>query len=825
MSHSNKKHCYEFGPFHLDLNKRVLSRGDETIALTPKATEILIMLVQNAGQLVEKDELLRKIWPDTFVEESNLTQNIFTLRKALGHNYAGPKYIETVTRRGYRFLAIVKAVETENDAEIFPPLEGTNSDEPIVAVLPFLNNTGNPELEYLVDGVTDNLINNLSRVSRLRVMSHSAISRYKAVEVDPCQVGRELQATAILIGQLHTNPGGAGISVEVVDSSTGWQLWGEKFDLRTRDLLQVQDTIRRQLLIALKLKLSDDEEKHVAVRYTQNGAAYQEYLEGRYHWGRYTRKGIEKAIGHFRQAIELDPNYALAYMAIIDCYLRLATNYLPPDEGRPRFVGQNSAGVNSDASERVRLRFEWDWRGVKRELRRADELKTNYPSAHQWYVAYELSKQLYRSSFAKRPTSKSLGGSAVKLMSQIPSVQLTPTEEIQTLCSVARDQIAIGNYEAARLVLLRWSTPGKWPKLNDLNPHAAADLLFTLGTLYAWHAATKHVMYGHKQAEIFLSGSIAIFEQLGVKTRSTEAKVELARCFYRQGLFDIARATLAEACPEIPDDELELKEYCVALWAAVEREAGRFNDALNVLRQAANGDGQAGNLDSARCHHELALTLKDLFISEGNEAQANEAKAHFEKALYIFEAVGDHRIAAAAENNLGFLLLNLGRFEESEMHLLHSKRMFLSVSDVVHEAQVKETLCRLYIKTQRYAQARQVIEEAIETLERTDGEAFLAEALRTAGIVAACQERYADAKKNLGAAYKVAERCGDKEGAGQALLIMFEEVKHLLDDSEKKDIVESLNRLLAGTQQTGLYARVARCVRELRNTNDKNGMN
>src|SRR5438874_1685200 len=176
MPHHNG-FCYDFGPYRLDSNERVLTRAGEIISLTPKATDILVLLVSNAGQLVEKDELLKQVWPDTFVEESNLTQNIFVLRRALGDERAGPRYIETVTRRGYRFIAEVRVVEAElhPEAETLASSAAEFTSRTIVAVLPFLNETRDEELEYLADGLTDNIINNLSRVSKLRVLSRSAV--------------------------------------------------------------------------------------------------------------------------------------------------------------------------------------------------------------------------------------------------------------------------------------------------------------------------------------------------------------------------------------------------------------------------------------------------------------------------------------------------------------------------------------------------------------------------------------------------------------------------------------------------------------------------
>ncbi len=806
MPHNNV--YYEFGPYQLNVNTRLLKRSGEKISLTPKAADILVLLVTRAGQLVEKDELLKEIWPNTFVEEANLSQNIFYLRKALGDDRVGPTYIETVTRRGYRFIANVRVFEAEEN-HLSNGVHDNNRQ--IVAVLPFLNSTGHLDWEYLADGLTDNLINNLSRVSKLRVMSHRAVVRFKAREVEPQQVGSELGSTVVLMGKLSLRNSRIAIGVELVDASTGWQLWGESFDSESQDILEIQDAITRQVLAALKLQLTGEEEKRVTARYTENAEAYQSYLEGRYHWSKYTRTGIDKAIGHFRHAIGLDPNYALAYSAIVDCYLRLATNYLPPEDDLPQPLPPQS-----DPDARIKLRFEWDWKTVELELRRANELKASYPSAHQWYVAYQNSKQIYKDSTSTGKKNFASKDGNPQITVQIPSTRLPAIEEVQILCAVARDQIAIGNYEAANLILRRWSMENAWPKLDRLNPYTAADLLLTLGTLLACIAGTKRVVHGHKHAEIFLSGSIALFEQLGIKTRSAEARIELARCFYRQGSFDIARSMLSDALSDLPEDEPELRTSGLALWGAVERDSGRFVDALTKLREALTV-GAIGDSFTARSYHELAITLKDLEVSEGLGDCTDEAELYFEKTLYVCEAIGNHRCSAAAENNFGFLLLSLGSFERAEQHLLRSRRFFACLLDHTREAQVNETLARLYLETKQYVVAQKVIQKAVDTLERTDGEALVAEALTTHGLVAARQGRQSEARKSWEAAYKVAERCGDDDRAGRALLVMLEELDDCLDLTEKSQAAEKLKRLLENTQQKGLQVRVRRCIDQLNN--------
>lgn len=822
MPHSNNL-CYQFGPYHLDLSNRMLTCNGEIISLTPKATEILIMLVKNAGQLVEKDELLTRIWADTFVEEANLTQNIFILRRALGDDRTGPKYIETVARRGYRFVGPVR---------VFDPAQNGSSAlaasiEPVVAVLPFLNSTGDRELEYLADGLTDNVINNLSRVSKLRVMSRSTVFRYRSKDADPRLSGRELGANVVLIGKINARASGLTIGVELVEVTTGWQLWGESFDSENKDLLQIQEVITKELLSALKLKLTGEEERHVTARYTDNAEAYQSYLEGRYHWSRYTKKGIEKAIQHFRRAIELDPNYALAYAAIVDCYLRLATNYLPPEHDTP--TPSESSDRIDESDQRVKLRFEWDWKSAERELRRANELKTDCPSALQWHAAYKTAQRLCKESrflnvrFSKRSEDQSstddrYSDPRQRLSIQFASIDLTISERVQVCCTIGRDQIDIGNCDAACRILSPWWLFGSWPALEELNQQCCADLLFTTGKIASFMANTRQLPRGQRHAQELLNGSIALFEQLGFRRSAAEGRIELAHCYYREGLFDIGRSTLVRVLDDLSEEDIELRSLSLTRLASLERDAGRLKDALARLMEAATMVEEAGPWASARWYIEIASTYKDLGVSEMVLSYFDQAKDFYFKALSEFQAIGHHRYVAVVENNIGLLLLSVGAVEEAEKYLLHSRRVFESFSDSFRGAQVNETLARLYIETKQYSLAQQVIERAIGTLELTDGEAYLAEALNTAGVVAIRQGRHLDAKKNFEAAYNVAERCGDNERAGLSLLIMFEEMGDQLEELEKVQILEKLQKRFAATQQKALQTRVENSLTSMRRT-------
>jgi len=795
---------------------RILTRDDDAISLTPKATEILLVLLKHAGQLVEKDELLKEVWPDTFVEENNLTQNIFTLRKALGDDRSGPKYIETVARRGYRFLATVRSVPHAESVDSWSQPTGASPQSPVVAVLPFINNTGDPELEYLADGITDNLINNLSRITQLRVMSRSTVFRYNDTDVEPQRVGKELQVDAVLVGKINARPSALTINVELVDVATGWQLWGNTFDSERKDLLEIQDSIAKQTLTTLKLKLTGDEERQITARYTENAEAYQSYLEGRYYWSTYTKKGIEKAINHFRRAIELDPKYALAYAAIIDCYLRLTTNYLPAENNVRPLPSVKShqdweGARGSDA--RIKLRFEWDWKEAERELRRANDLGTNYPAPYQWYAAYRFSMDLYLSSLLKDQFSGEISESIHA--PQLYFRTLSPNEDSQILCTVAREQIEVGNYDAGCLMLKRYWIPGEWPKLDGLTSHSAADLLFTAGSLAGCLSSTGRIQKGQKHAEALLSGSIGIFEHLGAKRAAAEAKIELALSYYRQGLFDLSSKMLLRVIQELHTVDNDLKCLGLIRLGVVERHAGHVDDSLSRLSEANTVIDQSGPLITGRYHQELAAVLKDAAIRENRSEYTEAIQTHSAQAYYEFEAIGHLRYTAVAENNHGYFLLDLGLFDEAEAHLLHAQELFGRLDDKIRKAQVDDCLSKLYTATGRFELAESAVERAILSLEADDEEALLAEALTTKGRLFCKTDRHSEGRQILEGAWRIAERCGDNEGAGRALLTLIEETHTQIDEAERRRMVLRIRKLLENTQQASTPARLRECLKTI----------
>ncbi len=264
-----------------------------------------------------------------------------------------------------------------------------------VAVLPFTNVGADPQMEYLPDGITENLINSLTQLPSLRrVMSRSVVFTYKGREVDPRQVGQALQVRAIVTGRVQRLGERLVIHVELVDAATGAQLWGERYQRPFADLLTVQEEIAREIAEALRLRLSGDEQRQLAKRYTQNNEAYQLYLEGRYHWNKRTSEGMRKSVESYKQAIDKDSDFALAYVGLADAYATLGSYHVMQSRDvlpLAREAAAKALGIDEGLAEahasmgKILTDYYGDWAQAEREFQRAIDLKPNYPNSHHWY--------------------------------------------------------------------------------------------------------------------------------------------------------------------------------------------------------------------------------------------------------------------------------------------------------------------------------------------------------------------------------------------------------------------------------------------------------
>ena len=286
-----------------------------------------------------------------------------------------------------------------------------------LAVLPFGNTGGDPEHEYLSDGITGSLINILATLPKLRVMAQSTVSRFKTREVDPQAVGRELGVRAVLTGRIMQSGGSLRIGTELVDVATGSQLWGAHYDRKPGDIFAIQDEISTEISDKLRLRLTRAEKKQLTKRHTESVEAYRLYLKGRHHWNRWTEEGFYKAIEQFQRAVESDPSYALAYAGLADCYVLLGWNcYLPPKQSFPKAKAAAKAALQLDpdlAEAHTALAAtlwldDWQWDKAETEFKRSLELCPTYPTANHWYAEYTMTMNRHEESMVRMKKSQDL---------------------------------------------------------------------------------------------------------------------------------------------------------------------------------------------------------------------------------------------------------------------------------------------------------------------------------------------------------------------------------------------------------------------------------
>jgi serine/threonine-protein kinase len=323
------------------------------------------------------------------VEDSRTTSSAeYIISKIKGHErgfiVALSVLILAVTSCGYWLY--VKRLGAVNSAAIES-----------IAVLPFVNASQDPNADYLSDGIPESLMDSLSQLANLKVMSRNTSFRYKGREQDVQKVGKELNVRAVLTGSVKQVGDQIVINVSLDDALDSHHIWGEQYARKFADILTVQREIAQEVSSSLRLKLTRVDEQKRVKQYTENAEAYQFYLKGRYYWNKRGQEGIKQAIEYFQQAIERDPSYALAYAGLADCYVVPARG-LPPRERMPqaKAAARKALEIDDTLAEahttlaRVLTVYDWDWSGAKKEFQRAIELNPRYSLAHQWYGGYLL---------------------------------------------------------------------------------------------------------------------------------------------------------------------------------------------------------------------------------------------------------------------------------------------------------------------------------------------------------------------------------------------------------------------------------------------------
>jgi TolB-like protein/Flp pilus assembly protein TadD len=416
--------AYEFGPFRLLPGERRLLRGGEMVALTPKVFDTLLALVEHSGRLLGKDELMKTIWQDSFVEEGNLTQNIFILRKVLGESPHDHQYIVTIPGQGYRFVAEVRRVLREVTDVRYDESDGDRQGTAhptaaltSLAVLPFISLYCEEDQEYLGPGIADTLTTRLSNIKRLVVRPTTSVLKYVNAEPDPLRTGRELGVDAVLDGRIQRAGERLRITMQLIRVRDGKTLWAETFDEKLTDIFDVQDSISEQVMRSLAVQLTSDEQKLLTKRYTESVEAFQLYIKGRHFWNKRTVESLKRGMEYAQQAIDIDPTYTMAYIGLADTYNLLAGYAgLAPKETFPkaRAAALRAQEIDDTLGEAeaslafVAYRYEWNWTVAEERFRRSIELKPDYPTAHHWYGEYLAAMGRFPESIAELERAQQL---------------------------------------------------------------------------------------------------------------------------------------------------------------------------------------------------------------------------------------------------------------------------------------------------------------------------------------------------------------------------------------------------------------------------------
>ena len=371
-----------FGDCTFDSEARTLQRGGESVRLSGKAFQLLELLLAARPNPVAKDDLFAKLWPDTFVSEANLASLVKEIRAAIGDDARAPRFVRTAHRFGYAFSGPVTETPERNAIES-------------IAVLPFANRSGHADLDYLTDGLAESLINTLASIQGLRVAPRASSFRYAGREDDLAAVRRELNVRAVLTGRIRLAGDVVNLQVELIDLVKDAQLWGRQFQAPLRGIFALEEELSRDVVTALRLRISGETDRRLRKRYTESSAAYQLYLKGRHHWNRRTVEGIERAIFFFESAIDADAAYAPAYSGLADCYIALASRDLYPSlQLMPKAETAATRALELDAElaeahasmGAIHEVFHWSWERAQEEYLTALRLNPGYVTARQWYA-------------------------------------------------------------------------------------------------------------------------------------------------------------------------------------------------------------------------------------------------------------------------------------------------------------------------------------------------------------------------------------------------------------------------------------------------------
>ena len=435
-----------FGVFEVDLRAGELTKRGLRVRLQEQPFQVLAMLLEKPGELVTREELREKIWGQTVVDfDHGLNKAINKIREALGDSAENPRFVETVARRGYRFLADATPIDATANGrpgpgieDLFPPrveLAGagtppnrsrrthvwigigiglvlvlaaslswifhSQSQSKIrsLAVLPLESLSGDASQDYFADGMTDALITDLAQVRALRVISRTSVMTYKRVRKSLPEIARELNVEAVVEGTVARSGERVRITAQLIRVPDEKHLWAQSYEGDLQDTLALQNRVARAIAEQIQVTLSPQEEAALNKSKTVDAEAYEAYLKGRYFWNKRTRDGLVRAIDYFHHAIDTDPNYASAYSGLADSYALSGDweyGILSPQDAFPKAKAAvtKALALDDNLSEAhtslafIHDLYDWDWASAEKEYKRALALNPGYATAHQWYAAH-----------------------------------------------------------------------------------------------------------------------------------------------------------------------------------------------------------------------------------------------------------------------------------------------------------------------------------------------------------------------------------------------------------------------------------------------------
>ena len=439
-----------FGVFEVDLDHRRLSKSGYRIRLQDQPFQVLILLLERPGQVITRDELKERLWAvDTFVAfDDGLNTAIKKLRAALSDTADNPRFVETIPRIGYRFIAEVSLANVSSTAIVDTaqisatptlPAVGLASQPPnsdlrprrldfwlwagaavvtlvlagfllrahtrrsqtaaglpvkAIAVLPLQNTSADPAQDYLADGMTDEIITDLAKLAGPKVISRTSAMRYKATRKSVPEIARELQVGAIVEGSVERSADRMRVRVQLIDAATDQHLWAESYDRQLSDVLQLEADLAKDIARQIQVHLTPQQQQSLASARPANPQAFQDYLQGRQYWATRSEEGLNKAIEFFNHAIAEDPGDARSYAGLAHCYIVFPLLYnVPQAESYAKASAAAAKALALDdslaeahlAMAEVLLNRDWDFAGAEREFQRTLALNPNYATGHQWY--------------------------------------------------------------------------------------------------------------------------------------------------------------------------------------------------------------------------------------------------------------------------------------------------------------------------------------------------------------------------------------------------------------------------------------------------------